>query len=292
MRDWGVLKKIALEANQQHIRHRASMLIESEAFLTAVALNAWDIEQGQNVVRRVENTLLLRRISASARQDAVRLAAAEKLRNDKVLKQIALTTADFSLRWKVARQLNDPDLMADVALFKPSRSNLEPLRRQAFSALLHHLDELANRGHSSALLAFMHQQAHLPFKLEAFLRLPKAYIGHATLQYIARLDFLFISDELVQSVFEKITGAGWHVGLQPKCFSCRQCQGKGYVLIKTVSTGHKPLESDIALCSECCGKGWIDFWEVVCTGGERQRRQKVSFKLPPSESLRSGCLRV
>lgn len=289
IKNWAVLKQLALEANQQSIRHQASMLIESETFLTAVALNAWDIEQGQRVVGRVDNELLLRRISTSARQDAVRLTAAEKLRNERVIKQIALTTSDPSLRWEVARRLNDPELMADVALFKPSRLHLEALRKQAHDALLNYLDQLSYGDHISALLSFMHQQAHLPFKLEAFLRLPRDYIGFSALQYLARFDFFFISDEMIQKVFDKICQAGWHVGVLPKSFSCLPCRGKGYVLIKTISTGRKPLQSDIAPCPECCGKGWIDYWEVVCTRGERQR---IAFRLPHSELLRSGCLRM
>lgn len=287
MKNWSALKHLALEANQQSIRHQAAMRIESEAFLTAVALNAWDIEQGQRVVARIENELLLRRISSSARQDAVRLSAAEKLGNSKVLKQIALSSADLSLRWEVAQRLNDPDLMADVALFRPSRTHTDTVRKLAHEALLHYLDELSDQRHYSALLDFIHAQAHLPFKLEAFLRLPQDYICNFTLQYLARFDFFLIPDEIIQRVFVKIRQAGWHTGVQPKCFSCRQCQGKGHVLIKTISTGRKPLESDITICPECCGKGWIDYWEAVCTRGERQM---VVFRLPHSELLQSGYL--
>ena len=74
-KNWLVLKRLALEATQQRLRHQATMLIESETILTAVALDAWDIEQGQRVVGRIKNKLLLRRIATSARQDAVRLTA-------------------------------------------------------------------------------------------------------------------------------------------------------------------------------------------------------------------------
>lgn len=279
-KNWLLLKKLALEANQQSIRHQAAMLIERDIFLSAVALNAWDIEQGQLVVRRVENNLLLRRIASAARQDAVRLAAAEKLGNDKVLKQIALTTADHQLRWKVARRLDDPHLLADVALFKPSRPHLEALRRKAHEALLHHLDELSNNDCHSALVDFVYQQDHLPFKVEAFLRLPQDYVDHAILHYLAQFDFLLVSQEMVHQLFEKIGGAEWQVAIHPICLACRQCRGKGHVLLKIVSSGTKPFENDIAVCPECCGRGWIDHWEIVCTKGESR---KVTFRLPHSD---------
>jgi len=277
LKDVHVLKQLALEANQESIRHQAAMLIESETFLTAIALNAWDIEQGRKVVERIDNALLLRRVSTCARQDAVRMAAALKLQNTKVLKQIALTTADLSLRWEVAQRLNDPGLMAGVALFKPSKPHLETYRQQAHGAMLRHLDDLSFQGQTNALLAFMHDQAHLPFKIEAFLRLPLDLICQSTLQHLSHNDFAMISGEMVQRMFLKMRTAGWLVRVQAKCFSCKQCRGNGQVLIKTIFAGQLPMENESMVCPECSGKGWIDYWAVVCS---RRESQRVTFKMP------------
>jgi hypothetical protein len=280
-----ILKQMALEATSEAVRAAAAAFVDHQAFLASIALGAWDIEQGRAVVARIQNELLLRRVARSARQDAIRLAAAKKVGDRKMLKQIARSTADWALRWETARYLNDPDLIAEVALHKPASERLASTRREAHVALLNCLDMLARQRNVNGLLAFLWAQPHLPFKLDAFLRLPANHISKPVLQHIARQKYRCISPEMIRQVLSKIETAGWRLSSDSRRFACVHCNGNGVLLLKTVLSSQTCYDSDAVACPDCDGSGGCDFFMITCIGdGDR----RVVFKLPAFAAIPSA----
>lgn len=281
LKNQAMLRQMAVEAGKASIRKEAAALVERQSFLAAIALNAWDIELGQEVVARIENELLLRRVAGSARQDAVRLTAARKLGRPELMKKIAFATADIALRWEVARFLNDPDLMADIALFKPGHVHLDDFRRQAQAALLDYLDELARQHNVDGLLAFILVQEHLPFKLQAFLRLPADAVQTSLLLNMSRHSFSYVEECLIDQMLKKIEAAGWSLIQKAGRVACSYCQGKGMLALKTVCSAQSRYESEIMECPDCRGCGQVACRMVTCLGRDGRW---FEFKLPSSIS--------
>jgi hypothetical protein len=279
LKNQAMLRQMAMEAGKTSIRKEAAAQVERQSFLAAIALNAWDIELGQEVVARIDNELLLRRVAGSARQDAVRLAAARKLGQPELMKKIAFATADISLRWEAARFLNDPDLMADVALFKPGHAHLDDFRQQAQAALLEYLDELEQQHNVNGLLAFILLQEHLPFKLQAFLRLPAEAVQASLLHHMSRKTFSYVEEPIVDQMLTKIEAAGWSLIHEVRWIACSHCQGKGVLALKTVCSAQSRYDSEIMECPDCKGFGQVACRMVTCAGwGGRW----FEFKLPRS----------
>jgi hypothetical protein len=279
LKNQAMLRQIAMEAGKASIRKEAAALVEKQAFLSAIALNAWDIELGQEVVARIDNDLLLRRVAGSARQDAVRLAAARKLGRPELMKKIAFATADISLRWEAARFLNDPDLMAAVALSKPGHAHLDGFRQQAQTALLEYLDELERQHDVNGLLAFIRVQEHLPFKLQAFLRLPAEAVQASLLHHMSRKTFSYVEERIVERMLTKIEAAGWSLIRDIRWVACSHCQGKGMLALKTVCSAQSRYDSEIMECPECKGSGQVACRMVTCAG---QGGRWFEFILPRS----------
>gem|GEM_PF-1903406 len=277
LKDEAVLRQMALEAGQASVRKEAAALIEGPSFLTAIALNTWDIELGREVVSRIHNDLLLRRVAGSARQDAIRLAAAKKLPHPRLMKKIAFSSADVSLRWEVAQFLDDPDLMADVALFKPGHAHLDAFRQRAQAALLEYLNVLERQQNANGLLSFILVQDHLPFKLQALLRLPADAVQASLLQHISRQDFSYIEQRTIQHMLAKIQAAGWSWKDTLRPVACSHCKGKGTLALKTISTAQSRHESEVLGCPDCGGNGEAIRHIVTCAD---KGNRLVEFKLP------------
>ena len=96
LNDEVILRQMALREGNASIRQQAAAVIRHQPFLVAIGLDTWDIDLGKQVVARIDHDLLLLRVARSARQDAIRLAAAEKLMDHKLMKRIALATADIA----------------------------------------------------------------------------------------------------------------------------------------------------------------------------------------------------
>lgn len=284
LNDQTILKQMALEANDAVIRSQAAALVDYQAFLVAIALGTLDNEQGRAVVDRIHHALSLHRVGRSARQDVVRLAAARKLKDDKILKRIARSTADIDLCWEVACELNDPDLMAEVALFKPSNGRCDALRHEARNALLRRLDHYGRQKDENALLTFILFQSHLPFKLHAFLCLPERVIHRQLLQHMASQHYQSVSVEMIREMLAKIAAAGWRLRGRDRNLPCTRCNGKGVLSLKTICAGQTSYESDISVCTECNGNGRRAFFvaDFIDPLG-----RSVVFKLPPAVSTTS-----
>ncbi len=276
-----ILRQIALQAESKAVRAAATDSIDHPAFLTAIALNTCDLEQGRAVVTRIPQTLLLRRIARSARQDAIRLLAAEKLGDAKMLKHIARHTEDPVLRLKTARYLKDPELLAELALQEADGDRSSTMRHEAHAALLNYLDQLARQRNTSALLSFLWAQPHLPFKLHAFLRLPGDHIFKSVLQHLARQKYSLVPSEMIQQVFSKIETAGWRLTTNLEMLPCLHCTGQG-VLLKTISSTPTNYVPDRMACAHCDEHGETEICMVTCIGDGNHR---VVFKLPSSAGL-------
>jgi hypothetical protein len=276
-----VLRQIALQAESKAVRTAATDSIDHPAFLTAIALNTCDLEQGRAVVTRIPQILLLRRIARSARKDDIRLLAAEKLGDAKMLKHIARHTEDSVLRLKTARYLNDPELLAELALQKADGDRSSTMRKEAHAALLSYLDQLARQRNASALLSFLWAQPHLPFKLHAFLRLPDDHILKSVLQHLARQKYSLVSPGMIRQVFSKIEAAGWRLKTNREMSPCLHCTGQG-MLLKTISSTPTNIVPDQMACAHCGGHGETEICMVTCIGNGNHQ---VVFNLPSPADL-------
>lgn len=254
MGEASLLKCIALDGISVDVRGAAADSIDHPAFLTSIALNTSDIELGRNVIARIPFDLLLRRISRSAREDAVRLFTAKSLNDNKLLKDICRGAADVSLRWQVACQLNDPELLDEIAHQNPMAGRFATIQRQAYAALLAYLDLSARQDDTNALLSFFWAQPYLPFVLEAFLRLPDESIRKALLQHLARQNYACISHEIIRQMLIKIRTAGWRLS----------------------------LVSQVLACIHCNDTGEMKILKVTCAGDDNHQ---VAFHLPPSAAI-------
>ncbi len=277
--DFSLIATLARTAAQETVRLKAALLNRDQAALSAIALSDWDIERGQAAVNSIDNELLLRRIARSALQDAIRLAAAMKLENPELIREIAETTNDIHIRWRVARFLDDPYLLAQIALYKPANERLAPLRKMAYQAYVAYLDRCRGRGQHQALLAIMHTVDHLPFKIEAFVRLSEHCIDTAHLRYLNRRDFRYTSKTSLCKMFKAIESAGWRVTSSFRAVPCRQCHGRTEIRLKSISVNSVRDDHDRYPCPECNARGKIPIQVFTCSRGADQT---VIFKIPES----------
>jgi hypothetical protein len=278
---WPILRQLALQAESKEVRDAAADSIDHPAFLTAIALNTCDLEQGCAVVTRITHNLLLRRIARSARQDDIRLLAAEKLGDPKMLKHIARGIEDPAVRLKTARYLNDPELLAELALQNPEGEGSSDMCSEAHAALMNYLDQLARQRNASALLSFLWAQPHVVFKLYAFLRLPGDHIHKSVLQHLARQKYSLVPPEMIQQLFSKIKTAGWRLITSLEVLTCFQCGGKGMLLQTIASTPTTYVPNRMA-CDHCNGHGETEVTKVTCV---RDGNHPVVFKLPSTANL-------
>lgn len=277
LKDTQILGQLALCASQETVRLEAAQAVGDQAALAALALKAWDISLGLKAVDHIRNTLLLKRVAHSARQDRIRLAAAQQLNDQKLLISIGRSTRDIHVRWEVARNLEDLLLIAEVALFKPANNRLASLRHQAHRVLLQALDKLAQQHHYSALRAFIRNQPHTPYKIEAFLRLPAHEMRSDELACIARQNFHYTSIQQIDALLTSIRNAGWRLSFEDTFFPCIQCGGKGIELRRIINGLGHPANADAVTCSECDGQRGTLFKVATCLLGSDAT---VVFKLP------------
>jgi len=275
--DQVTLKQMALTSPRELIRIRAAMAIEHPSFLTAVALDTWDIELGRRLVGRIDTPFLLRRVAASARQDAVRAAAAGKAGHAGILKEIAGTTADLSLRWEIGIALNDPHIMADIALCRPTSRRFAQLYRNAHDALVYLLDRMGQNRDVHGLSAFIYSQAHLPFKLMAFLRLPGEQVGYQLIHHLASQSRWSVPTPELEKMFNKIRDAGWQIRTREKEKQCTYCNGRGVLSHKIIYADRCLADHETVVCSDCLGRGDCRYVIVQCS---KAHHPTVEFKLP------------
>jgi hypothetical protein len=276
------LKQLAREAKQESIRVEAALLAGDQASLAAQALNAWDIEQGEKIVRYISNTLLLMRIARSARQDSVRLAAALRLTDESFLRNLSKTTLDVQVRWRIARYLDDPNLLADIARFKLANDHFGQLRRQARCLLLNHLDKLQMERNSNALIGFIQSQSLPDYKIEAFIRIPPEDIKPLFIQELAHSDLRHTSQMPIRKMLQKITNCGWHTTQIMISTMCSHCLGKGTSLEKSVYANKNRFSYVDLPCVECDGRGRVQLRQVTCL---MEGQAPISFKLPAKARL-------
>jgi hypothetical protein len=283
--DISLISRLARTAAQDTVRLEAALLIRDQAILAAIALNDWDIERGQKAVRYIDNAMLLQRIARSAQQDGIRLAAAMKLQRTELIREVAETTNDIQIRWQVACHLEDPYLMAQIALYKPANIHMSKLRQKAFSAYKAQLDKCRVHGTRQILLAIMHTVDHTPLKLEAFIRLPVDTINDGLLKYLSRQEFRFTSNKCLLKMLKAIKTAGWQVSMSTSLSVCAECNGNAEIAIKSISVNSAWVDYDRYPCPECNGRGSIPLRIVTC---KRDSGQKVIFQLPKYSDEHSG----
>lgn len=274
-REW--LTRLAHKARLNSVRIEAARLIDDQPSLAAIALKEWGIERGCTAVRHISNELLLQRIARTARQDAVRLAAALRLKNRGLLRQLAHSVADVQVRWKIARVLDDPYQMADIAMFKPTSEYMDTLRRKARQSLLKYLNRQELNQRHRVLLSFMHSVPYPLFKLEAFMRLPLREVSPDQLHYLAGLDLRYMPPLLLKLVFVRIKACGWHVVQRRVALDCTGCQGEGELMLDCVVNDPIPLMGDIFPCPECHGTGRVPVTALTCS---HETCKDVVFHLP------------
>lgn len=275
--DISLIAKLARTAAQDTVRLEAALLIRDQATLAAIALKDWDIERGQTTVDTIDNGLLLHRIARSAQQDAIRLAAAMKLERPELIREVAETTNDIQIRWQVACCLDDPYLMAQIALHKPSCERMASLRKRARKAYLACLDQCRENRQHQALMAILHTVDHTPFKIDAFVRLSRHCIDTAHLRYLSRRDFRYTPDASLQKMFVAIESAGWRVTSSSKAMLCRQCNGCTEISLKSICANSVWIDHDRYPCPDCNARGSVPHQVFTCRRGTDH---PVIFEIP------------
>jgi integrase len=272
-----LLIQLAHDAADDGIRLEAALDTGAQPALTAIALKAWHIDMGTSAVTRITNNWSLMRIAQSARQDAVRLQAALKLRSPRLLKHLANTTNDIHVRWQIAKALDDPHLLAQVSLFKRTNARLAPLRNEARRALLNHLDALAKKDDPNALRTLFFAQSDLSIKLEALMRMRTDNIDPGVLEALSQCNFEHVSMHNTRHMLAKINAAGWQMVQEAKEMACRHCEGKGTLAYRSITAHQHHLDSEILPCTECKGQGHIRQNIITCV---RDGGQPFVFALP------------
>jgi hypothetical protein len=263
------IRKMAASASIETVRLEASILIGEQSFLASIALKAWNIQLGRRAIDHIENELLLRRVARSAKQDAIRLAAALKLGDDDLLRRVASSSNHIDVHWQVAKSLDDPVLLAEIILFKPSNMRLEPLRRQARRALIDHLNRCKAVGNDAGLLNALRTVPHPIFKMESFLRLDPVHVTYGALKYLAAQDIRYLPKKMVDHMIRLIESAGWQVTRYRQESPCDYCQSKGRLSLKYLSANDTWADQDYFPCPDCHGKGAIPVSLIRCTRKDR-----------------------
>ena len=278
------LEQLARCAFLPAVRLAAAREIGDQQALMNIALAEWDIQRGRLAVGSIHAALLLQRIARYAHQDAIRWAAALRLNAPKLIRWVYQTTREIHLRWEIARYLQDPLMMAEIALHKPTNEGYDDLRRKARRAMLRHLDALQWQGQTRELLAFMYLVPHAAFKIEAAMRLSKEGISPAVLRYLSGQDFRYAPAALLKQLFVAIQSIGWHAsrGLQNK--PCAHCHGTGKLPLKCSGVAD---DSDHVACAplpcpECLGQGQVWSQVITCT---LDRSETVTFCIPHDASM-------
>ncbi len=219
-------------------------------------------------VDHIGNELLLQRVARSAKQDAIRLAAALKLKDEALLRRVARSSNHIDVHWKVAKSLDDPGLLAEIILFKPTNMHLEPLRRKARRALIDHLSRCKAEANNEGLVNAMKAVPHPSFKLEAFVRLDPSLISYETLKYLAAQDFRYIPKLLLNKMVHHIESAGWQVTPCRQHSPCGYCRSKGQLSLKYLSANDSWVDQDVFPCPDCNGKGSIPVQMIRCVKNE------------------------
>jgi hypothetical protein len=274
LRDTSLLMHFARKAADENVRLEAALAIGDQSALTALALKESSVQTGSEAVASIENKLLLRRVARSAKQDQIRLTAALRLKDSRLLKQVAQSASDMHVRWQIALQLNDLHLFSDIAL---SKTCSDSLRSKAGRALTGCLDQLQCQTNDSALLAFMQISTHLPFKLEAFLRLSSAQVRAETLRHLARQDFQNVPAQLITCFFSKISLCGWSLNDNLQRQNCALCFGKKKLPISISSPDTRQARKQPSTCPRCHGRGWIQHRVVAC---KNSSENEFIFRLP------------
>jgi hypothetical protein len=235
-----------------------------QAGLTASAINEWDIRRGCETVGHITLPFLLRRIAGSARQDAIRMAAALRLNDPSVVHAVTLGVKDVALRWRAAQYLNDPLIMTDVAVYKPCDERFDHIRTQAYKALIQHLDRLHCEGLSDQLLAYLYAVEQTKFKMEAFVRLPEKQIQPAVLRHMAARNYCYISETTINSFFAKIQSSGWQITQSLHNMPCDHCLGRGQVVVNGSEADAGDPTSYIFACPECSASGKMAYRKITC----------------------------
>ena len=128
-----------------------------------------------------------------------------------------------------------------------------------------------------ALLNIMKSVPHLTYKLEAFVRLPAAAVNRSVLRLLAREDFRYVSERLMEKVLTQILRGGWTLWPARQYQSCFHCQGTGKLSLKCISANSAWSDHDVFPCPECDGKGKILFKRVTC---QRNAVKCVTFHFP------------
>jgi hypothetical protein len=277
LNDAPLIKNIARSATGGNIRLEAAIAAGDQSCLAAIALNDWVISRGLKAVEEITNALLLRRVTRSAKQDAIRLAAAIKLANPELLKDVARSSNHIDIHWQVAKRLNDPQLLAEIVHFKPGNAKMAPLRRKAKNALMAYLDRCQEKGDHQALLEAMTSVPHLTTKLEAFVRLPAAVITLGLLRYLALQDFRYVPEALRETALAQIRSGGWLVWSAYQHQPCIHCHGSGKLSLKCISANNIWSDRDMFPCPECDGKGKNMVKLVTC---KNKNSGQVAFRFP------------
>ncbi len=275
--DLDVLRDLARWASDDTLRLEAALFARDESCLTAFALGSWSIAQGQIAVAHIRNPLLLRRVARSAKQDTVRLGAALKLDDPNLLRQVARSSTHIDVHWQVARRLNDLRMMADIAFYKPGNVKAAPIRREARRALIACLDRYRLHRDHAGLRAALQDCAHPMFKLEAFVRLPPGQVTLPMLLHLSSQEMRRIPRELLDRMLARIQQAGWQTRPSRQKAPCRHCQGSGALAYCSVSANATWRDNDGFPCPECEGEGQCHHRRVTC---ERDGSEIVTFRFP------------
>lgn len=263
------IMELAHSASQESVRLDASILVQEESILVSIAINAWNISVGRKAVGHIVSDLLLHRVARSAKQDAIRLAAALKLGDADVLRRVATSSNHIDVHWQVAKILDDPALLAEIIVLKPANMRLEPLRRKARRALIDHLNRCRTSGNHQGLIKAMNAVPHPSLKLEAFVRLDPKKITYAHLKYLAAQDFRYIPKLLLEKMIQFIEAAGWQVAHSQHQSPCVYCQSKGKLSLKYLSANDHWVDQDVFACPDCDGQGTVPVRVLRCTNMDR-----------------------
>ncbi len=272
-----LLRQLARSASNDAVRLEAAVAAKDQACLSAIALNCWSISQGQKAVGHIHNPLLLRRVAASAKQDAIRLTAALKLDNPAMLRSVARSSKQIDIHWQVARRLNDPCMMADIAMHKPGNVKVAPIRHKARKALMACLDQYRRNGDNAALRETILNLPYLAFKLEAFARLSADQINLSLLLYLANQEMRYVPKDLMEKMLMKIKEGGWHIWPTIQKMPCIHCRGSGRLALRSISASSNWNEHNNFPCPECEGQGNRTFRLVTC---ERNPHEIITFRFP------------
>ncbi len=276
LNDKKILERLSCSAKDEKIRLSAAIAIGDEKTLCQISIDCWDIEQGKTAIKHIKNKSILNQIVHKAVQDHIRLEAARRLGDLEAMRKIGCCSNDPELRLKVATELKDEMLLAELAYHRPANPKSRSLRQKAIRALMLELDELGKSSNVDELLNFIENVRYTSLKVEAFCKIPKPFLGQRVLLVMCRQNLQYVKDSLLGKMFAHISAAGWAIKDWTVNQTCRHCKGSGRSAMACQIPFHTKSNPNYYPCHDCYGNGVVEVRIAACKRNDRI----LVFKIP------------